>query len=389
MKTLIVLLALAVVGLVSACGGGPPGSPAGPVSRAPTRAAESPADVCNFEPHSFLPSPIAGARPDLGSTPYPPISLSMPSILAALADGSAPKLIGSGQSPVWSPDGTRIAFTTNIRGGLGGMFDIAVSDVETTSSRTVARATWSDTDLAGPLAWSPDGCFVAFEDLGYGYVVRADGSEPPLPIFSGSITSWSPTEDVIAFPESGSLRVHLLELDTGVQRPLPAFRLVIWSRDGERVLYEDSATTSRDKTDFYVLDVNADEPRLVYSHPGLAPLNGVEEAAWSPDGTRIALLVPTSGPPCPEPGRTWGSDCNPSDVTVIDVSGAAAAVVVGQGSWPVKWSPDGASVVFHRIEGEEAWFFAAPADGSAQARMFLQAWDLSWSPAGDRLLLVR
>ena len=75
-------------------------------------------------------------------------------------------------APAWSPDGTRIAFTSY----RDGNHEIYVMDAD---GRNVIRLTnnsgWSP-------AWSPDGARIAFVSLGEGifdfgiYVMNADGS---------------------------------------------------------------------------------------------------------------------------------------------------------------------------------------------------------------------
>jgi Tol biopolymer transport system component len=74
------------------------------------------------------------------------------------------RLISSGTTPVWSPDGGRISFV----GESGGL---SVMRRDGTHVTAVARRVSGST-----IAWSPDGRRLAFLDKGGIYVVRPDGS---------------------------------------------------------------------------------------------------------------------------------------------------------------------------------------------------------------------
>ncbi|HXF72266.1 MAG TPA: hypothetical protein VNO79_06625 [Actinomycetota bacterium] len=76
--------------------------------------------------------------------------------------------------PAWSPDGSRIAFSSNVQGE--GDYDIYVMDADGSHLRRLTDAPGLDLNPA----WSPDGRFIAFTSLRDGnyeiYVMRADGT---------------------------------------------------------------------------------------------------------------------------------------------------------------------------------------------------------------------
>lgn len=76
--------------------------------------------------------------------------------------------------PAWSPDGARIAFSSNVRGR--GDYDIYVMDADGSGLERLTHATGLDLNPV----WSPDGRLIAFTSLRDGnyeiYVMRADGS---------------------------------------------------------------------------------------------------------------------------------------------------------------------------------------------------------------------
>ncbi len=86
------------------------------------------------------------------------------------------RLSPSGQGPAWSPDGTKIAFYSNLRNL--GQEDIYVMD---TDGANIVRVTNHPSPDRLP-AWSPDGRWIAFmssrERTGWDiYVVNANGGE--------------------------------------------------------------------------------------------------------------------------------------------------------------------------------------------------------------------
>jgi dipeptidyl aminopeptidase/acylaminoacyl peptidase len=92
-------------------------------------------------------------------------------------------------APQWSPDGTRIAFVRSPmpEPGTGEESDVYV--VDAAAGATPRRLTTFPGPDGGPLAWSPDGAWIAFfrtdEPRFYAYqlqklaIVRSDGNAPP------------------------------------------------------------------------------------------------------------------------------------------------------------------------------------------------------------------
>ena len=84
-----------------------------------------------------------------------------PDIVLLDEDGGGRQTIlhngASNQDPVWSPDGSKIAFASDMPGGRG-YFDIYVMNADGSDVTSVAR---SRADERRP-AWSPDGSKIAF-----------------------------------------------------------------------------------------------------------------------------------------------------------------------------------------------------------------------------------
>jgi dipeptidyl aminopeptidase/acylaminoacyl peptidase len=169
------------------------------------------------------------------------------------AQGGDRTVLQFGGQPVWSPDGTRIAFVR----GAGLRFDdngeIFVVNADNTGQANLT----GDGPGPGPYdsgpAWSPDGTRIAFNRGGSGF-------------FEVSIYTMGP---------SGEDRVRLT---SGYRDFSPD-----WSPDGRMITFMRYGFDG-DDSDVYVMNADGTGVRRLTN-------NGVndENPAWSPDGTKIAF----------------------------------------------------------------------------------------------------
>ncbi len=213
------------------------------------------------------------------------------------ADGRIEVRLNDGSFPAWSPDGKRIAFT-NTAG-------IAVMNADGSGVATIIRHgfrgdTGADSDMGvGKPAWSPDGTRIAFEHFGDGdmqpaqsYVMNADGSEP-LRLTSSSDTrryaesdpSWSPDGSRIVFWSYGygiATVAGPAGQPTSVYKDFPTVAYgarPTWSTNGSLAFgtYQGSPTGAS----ILILPGDGRGVKVLVS--------GGRNAAWSPDGKRIAF----------------------------------------------------------------------------------------------------
>ena len=201
---------------------------------------------------------------------------------------------GRDEDPVWSPDGRRIAFTSERDG-------IRAIHVMNNDGSNVTRLTPTTAASYRP-AWSPNGSRIAFvserDDNVELYVMNADGTNT----------------------------VRLTNHGEAIDRD-PA-----WSPNGAKIAFSSDLQGNRD---IYVVNANGS---------GLARITADTAAdahpEWSPDGSKLAF----SRLQCIE-GR-WPNTCYPA-VMIINASGGSP-IEVGIGNEP-SWSPDGLRIAATRF----------------------------------------
>lgn len=214
------------------------------------------------------------------------------------ADGSDEIWLTKGSHPAWSPDGSRIAFTS--------AEGISVMNVDGSAVRTLVRHDFRDDTYkpwdmgVGLPAWSPDGARIAFLHLGDGdimpsqaFVMSSDGSNRylltrfPDRAYAESYPSWSPDGSKILYWSYG-YGIATINSEGGVPttiyRDFPAvnyFSWPVWSPDGNSVaftkgMYWDTGSA------IWVMSASGGGARLL--------IPDAYDAAWSPDGVRIAFV---------------------------------------------------------------------------------------------------
>jgi dipeptidyl aminopeptidase/acylaminoacyl peptidase len=226
------------------------------------------------------------------------------------AAGGAPRVIGYGTGPRWSPDGSRLAF-----GRIRGL------EVGTTDGRRVTShhlvVPWGRHVVDGTIfewiewqpSWSPRGRLLAYV-IGDGrgfhseiHVVRvADGKARRRLTYSprdafASDPAWSPNGRTIAYSEclhdQATCQIRLMRPDGSHKRRLvvPKGRLraldPVWSPSGRLLAYD---VCSDEHCTPWILDLHTGRRTRA---PGL----GLE--AWSPGGTRIVYFDGRGHAGCP------------------------------------------------------------------------------------------
>ena len=199
--------------------------------------------------------------------------------------------------PAWSPDGSKIAFTS-VPPDDDDRSGISVVDSD---GSNLTLLTGEDT-IAGLPSWSPDGSKIAFTGLDLMtelpriYVMDADGNNVTPLTGEGTIALapfWSPDGSKIAFTSDDG---HIWVIDAGGGN-LTRLAFIsdwddlwswphAWSPDGSKIAFMSNAES--DNLDIYTIDADGSNlTRLTKT--------GVDEyfPQWSPDGSKIAFTSAT------------------------------------------------------------------------------------------------
>lgn len=158
---------------------------------------------------------------------------------------------GAEREPAWSPDGRHVAFVAHEADPAG---DVWVAEVDGDHLKDIRNLT--PCSVCGPIpepettpTWSPDGTRIAFTSYAGAspaiWVMNADGSAVhPLTVTDGQsadyFPSWSPDGRFIAFQRNGPgpARIGIVALENGATRflDLPGSNYSpSWSRDGRLI----------------------------------------------------------------------------------------------------------------------------------------------------------
>ena len=270
------------------------------------------------------------------------------SICVVNADGSGRiQLTGdetAEEDPAWSPDGSKIAFSSYRNGNT----DIFVIDAD---GAGLTRLTFDEASDETP-AWSPDGNRIAFSsnrsDNRNIYVMNTDGSDVrPIVVdmFNSLRPAWSPDGSKIAFTSyvvSGDdSHVYVVDADgsnlTRVSNGPGSHSDPSWSPDGNRIAYD-----SRIGEDSSLHIVNADgsvRTLLYEARPLVNEVEWVTTPEWSPDGSRIAFAA-----------GVRPSDSGPyyAEIHTINIDGSGLIRLTGRSGadWQPSWNPDGNKLAF-------------------------------------------
>lgn len=243
------------------------------------------------------------------------------------AAGGEPRQLTAARSrdaaPRWSPDGTRLAFTSDRDGGKRELWVIPVGGGEASPVRRPdGSRLHEDGDITEP-CWSPDGSRLA-------YLAKAARPE-----------SDDPSDDPTHAPAEGS-------------------DVRVYSQLGYKL--DGSGFWDGRYRHLFAVTAGGGEPAQLTDGPW-----DDAQPAWSPDGSRLAFVSRRT------PDREYTAV---SDLFTVPAGGGAATQVtgsVGPVSHP-QWSPDGAMLAYigHDTPAETGpathdWLWTVAADGGTPA----------------------
>jgi TolB protein len=201
-------------------------------------------------------------------------------------DVSSPGRLFFQIEPAWSPDATRIAFSSR----RSGTFDVFTMSADGTQSEQLTSGKPNDSHPS----WSADGEQIAFARDGDLYVMGADGAGARRisdPLAEEREPAWSPDGQWIVYvrrtPGTTARELWLMRPDGTGKRAVTSQQAVAatpaWSPDSSRIVF-----ASNDEGEIYALyTIGIDGKELRKVVP--TALDNFEPS-WSPDGSRIAYF---------------------------------------------------------------------------------------------------
>src|SRR5437764_11326758 len=220
--------------------------------------------------------------------------------LAAVDGSTAPRQLTSGakrdSSPRWSPDGTRLAFTSSR--GEQKTSQLYVLPLEGGEARKL-------TDLKedpSELAWSPDGTRIAFASRvrDEGYEEEDERKRPPR-----RFTRLNYKLENVGWTGDRRQHVFVVDVDGGETAQLTSGDFEdsspAWSPDASDIAFvsaRDDDWDTKLASDVYLVASAGDEPRRVTTGDG-----GCGSPIWSSDGSTIAFTYSEGTLDWPRPGQ--------------------------------------------------------------------------------------
>ncbi len=329
-------------------------------------------------------------------------------IFLLAADGSSETALvrhtGNDLFPVWTPDGTRILFSSDRTGSLG-LWMIEVADGKRLGSEMLVKP---DLGRSWPLGITANGTYffgvlnsvqdiyTAELDVTAGEVMsppkvvssRYMGSnDRPVLSHDGRFLAYVSERSAVPYPEApGSWVITIRSLVTGAEREIPLKlaslgrrSMLWWSPDGSSLLMP--ASDVQNQTGLYLIDAQTGAVSPVVQTSGGNP---VWAAAWSRDGSivfysRLAIAEGVS--------RVVARDLEAGSEREVYSGGANALAV----------SPDGKHLALIEYLGSpsRAQLLILPIDGGEPYELLSEPgyydvvdWHagLSWVPDGSGLL---
>ncbi len=286
----------------------------------------------------------------------------------------------------WSPDGTKILATASVFGNV----DLYLVDSDRDLSQGISwswinRDITRDEQLDWMPNWSPDGTKIAFTSYRTG-----TGEIYILDSYYGSFTesvkrkltdhrganyepSWSPDGEKLAYASDRGDDVNIYSLNTrtsAITRLTESMTIgdtldyePSWSPDGAKLAFIRRLTGEERKAS-QIFTISASDGS------GLQQLTdhwlGAQDPDWSPDGTKIVYSA--------------GAPVNRDEIYVMDTDGSNQTKLADNGKEPA-WSPDGSKIAF-------TWgrtIHVMNADGTGQTP-FHQGIHPDWSPDGQKIV---
>ncbi|MBU0493198.1 MAG: hypothetical protein KKB13_15245 [Chloroflexi bacterium] len=263
--------------------------------------------------------------------PAHPVFVEQPGVKLLTPD------LGLHGSPSWSPDGTRLVFSSAPASRGGSRPEIYTMDTQGGNRVRLTDNSYADYSPA----WSPKGDRIAFEVLQDNtYTIctmNPDGSDV-VRLVEGGFPAWSPDGEKIAFCVGDGETAEIFVWEQGHVTQLTSNRYYdvrpSWSPDGQQIIF---VSERGEGFQLYVMNADGSEQHQLTNGP-----DTYNEPAWSPNGRWIVCRRS----PLPSSGRS-------ANVGLLDSqTGQTQVLLENQVSHNFAWSPDGRQLAFAVVGGD-------------------------------------
>ncbi|HET6765217.1 MAG TPA: S9 family peptidase [Longimicrobiaceae bacterium] len=314
------------------------------------------------------------------TTDYAADSARTEVVLVPAAGGAARRLT-RGSMPRWSPDGTRLAFM----GGRGERSGVWIWEMAADSARFVARVRTTEAFLGHRsvkgFAWSPDGSRIAFTSADADST--ASGTDPRVIRRMLYLTR-------TGFSDDRRTHLYVVPAAGGAPRQLTAGghdeHSLAWSPDGARIAFVSNRSADADANysdDLWTVDVASGRETQLTNTVGTE-----FQPAWSPDGGTIAYLanVRTVNTKDSSP-----EDTHLYVIAAAGGTGRALTRALDRRVTELAWQPGGTLLFVASDAGATSIYRADPRSGALTpvARGAFQARSVTTDRAGTAIAYLR
>lgn len=237
--------------------------------------------------------------------------------------------------------------------------------------------------------WSPDGTQIAFINNAEGvennnpvnfevFTMNSDGSNIKRHTFNKAFEAdicWSPAGDQIAFKSyrDGNDEIYLLDLASGTQINISNHPErdggPVWSEDGKFIIFQSERDNEKNAVYSYHLETKEIEKVPLEGYSGYG-------AVWSPSGNKVAFISNEDGD---------------DDIYLLDLEDGSKTQLTNNplNDWYPQWSPDGSSILFTYGDWEtDVWELRTiNTDGSNEQTLITEtdSGNASWHPDGNQI----
>ncbi len=267
------------------------------------------------------------------------------SIYIMNADGTRPRKLFDGGSPIWSPDGARIAYTAQ---GQPSGTQVFIRYMDGDGAVTqITRVTTAPANIS----WSPDGKWISFTmqvpnsenswrvegQLGQYRPRGATWTQPPR-----VVEKLDYRQDGQGFTADASQQIFVVPADGGTPRQITSGEWSAsapeWTPDGRTMIYGSGprvpdAEYEWRESEIYAVDVNSGQIRQLTRRKGPDGSPSV-----SPDGKRIAYT-----------GYDWTTDTwKDAALYLMNIDGSSPRLLLDMDRSPqgLTWATDGSGIYF-------------------------------------------